>query len=295
MVFITNLFKLTRPQQWLKNLFIFLPLFFDRQIASWEVFYPALISFWAFCFASSSIYSLNDILDAESDKLHPIKCKRPIASGATSVLNGYGLMIILALVSVTLILFLPKEIRWNVLITIGLYYLMNLAYCIILKNIAIVDIFIISLGFVFRVIVGGQATGIWISQWIVLMTFLLALFLALSKRRDDVLIYSSTGVKMRENIVRYNLDFLNLSISIIASVTMVCYIMYTVSDGVIHRMGTKYLYITSIFVLAGILRYLQLTIVDNKSGSPTSVLMKDRLIHLCILGWIVSFLFILYL
>lgn len=119
---------------------------------------------------------------------------------------------------------------------------------------------------------------------------MLALFLAFAKRRDDVVIYEDTGVKARRNVNRYNLQFMNQAISIVASITMVCYIMYTVSDEVVERMHTSYLYITSIFVLAGIMRYLQLTIVDVKSGSPTKVLMKDRFIQLCILGWGICFL-----
>ena len=186
------------------------------------------------------------------------------------------------------------ETKWQVIGIIAFYYLMNIAYCIKLKQIALVDVFVIAIGFVLRILVGGFATGIWISHWIVLMTFLLALFLAFAKRRDDVVIYSETGVKARKNINRYNLEFMNQAIAIVASITMVCYIMYTVSDAVITRMKTPYLYATSIWVLAGIIRYLQLTIVDVKSGSPTKVLMKDRFVQACILGWILFFFIIIY-
>jgi 4-hydroxybenzoate polyprenyltransferase len=126
------------------------------------------------------------------------------------------------------------------------------------------------------------------------MTFLLALFLAFAKRRDDVVMYEETGVKARKNVDRYNLEFMNQTIGIVASIMMVCYIMYTVSDEVIARIGSHYLYITSIFVLAGIIRYLQVTIVDVKSGSPTKVLMKDRFIQTCVAGWMITFAIILY-
>lgn len=175
------------------------------------------------------------------------------------------------------------------------YYAMNIAYCIRLKQIALVDVFIIATGFVLRIAIGGVATHIHLSHWIILMTFLLALFLAFAKRRDDVIIYEGTGVKPRANVNRYNLVFMNQAISIVASVTMVCYIMYTVSEEVIRRMDNSLLYATSVFVLAGLMRYLQLTIVDAKSGSPTRVLMKDRFVQYCILGWIVLFCLILYL
>jgi hypothetical protein len=127
------------------------------------------------------------------------------------------------------------------------------------------------------------------------MTFLLALFLAFAKRRDDVVMYETTGTIIRKNVNRYNITFMNQVIGIIASITMVCYIMYTVSPEVIERFQSTSLYITSVFVLAGIIRYLQITIVDIKSGSPTTILIKDRFIQLCILGWLLTFSLIIYL
>ncbi len=126
------------------------------------------------------------------------------------------------------------------------------------------------------------------------MTFLLALFLAFAKRRNDVTIYENTGVKTRKNIARYNLPFLNQAIGIVASITMVCYIMYTVSPEVVARFDNSYLYLSSIFVLAGLIRYLHITIVDSKSGSPTRILMNDRFIQATILGWILTFVIIIY-
>ena len=177
---------------------------------------------------------------------------------------------------------------------IAFYIIMNIAYCVKLKQLAIVDVFIIAVGFVLRVIAGGFATGIHLSHWIVLMTFLLALFLAFAKRRDDVVMYEDSGVKMRKNVNRYNLSFMNQLIAVVGCLTMMCYIMYTVSPEVTSRFKSNYIYVTSVFVLAGIIRYLQITVVDVKSGSPTKVLMKDRFIQLCILGWITTFAIILY-
>lgn len=286
---------LLRPHQWLKNLFIFLPLFFDRHLFDASYFVPALIAFVAYCFTASSIYCFNDIFDREADRLHPKKCKRPIASGALSVKAGYGWMGLMLILGIALTWLLPVRSRWMVLALLLFYYAMNIAYCVRLKRIALVDVFIIAVGFVLRVAIGGVATHIHLSHWIVLMTFLLALFLAFAKRRDDVILYEGTGVKPRANINRYNLTFMNQALSIIASVTMVCYIMYTVSEEVILRMDNHLLYVTSVFVLAGIMRYLQLTVVDAKSGSPTRVLMKDRFVQYCIVGWILLFCLILYI
>lgn len=290
-----SIILLLRPHQWLKNLFIFLPLFFDRHLLDTTYWMPCLFAFFAYSFAASAIYCFNDIWDIEADKLHFQKCKRPIASGKISKLGGYGIALICLILSLVLIFTSCVKETKSLLIIIIFYLLMNVAYCIKLKHIALVDVFIIAIGFVLRILAGSAATGIELSQWIVLMTFLLALFLAFAKRRDDVVIYENTGVKARKNVNRYNLQFMNQAISIVASITMVCYIMYTVSDEVIARMGTPYLYVTSIFVLAGIIRYLQITIVDVKSGSPTKVLMKDHFIQCCIIGWMAAFFLILYL
>lgn len=292
---IKNIFLLLRPHQWVKNMFIFLPLFFDRHLFDSEILMPAIVAFFAFCFSASGIYCFNDIYDVEADKLHPVKCKRPIASGKISKALGYLIMTICFCISIGTLTFFFNINHFCCLIGIILFYIvMNIAYCIVLKHKPIVDVFIIALGFVLRVLVGGIASEIALSEWIVLMTFLLALFLAFAKRRDDVVIYENTGVAPRENVNRYNLAFMNQAISIVASITMVCYIMYTVSPEVTSRFNSRYIYITSIFVLAGIIRYLQVTIVDDKSGSPTKVLFKDRFIQSCIIGWILVFVVLLY-
>ena len=293
---IKNIVLLLRPQQWVKNGFVFLPLFFNGQLFDADALLSTFMAFVAFCFAAAGIYCMNDIVDAEADRRHPKKCSRPIASGAISTALGWALAAICLAVSFITILFVGDS--WtNVDIVIGIYFVMNIAYCLRLKQIAIVDVFIISIGVVLRIFVGGFATGIFISHWIVLMTFLLALFLALAKRRDDVAIYEQTGVLPRKNVAAYNLDFMNQAIGIVAAITMVCYIMYTVSPDVVARFegGGKYLYLTSIFVLAGIIRYLQITIVNLSSGSPTKVLIHNRFLQICLACWIVSFLIIIYI
>ena len=172
---------------------------------------------------------------------------------------------------------------------------MNIAYCLRLKQIAILDVSIIAIGFVMRVLIGGVTTDIWISHWLVLMTFLVTLFLAFTKRNDDFRLYEQTGQKPRISITGYNKTFINEATAIIGSVTMVSYIMYTMSPEVIERMGTRYVYLTSGWVLAGLLRYLQNMIVYGLSGSPTKSLVKDHFIQLCIIGWVASFFAIIYL
>ena len=287
--------QLLRPLQWIKNGFVFAPIFFSNNLLKWDYLLPTMIVFCSFCFISSSIYCFNDLHDVEADRLHPKKRNRPIASGAVSTKAGYAMMGLCTILAFILLAFTPSENTPYLYIIIGGYWLMNIAYCLKLKQIAIIDVSIIAIGFVMRVLIGGLATGVWVSQWLVLMTFLLTLLLALAKRNDDFRIFEQTGTKPRKSITGYNLTFINEATAIVASITIVCYIMYTMSEEVNLRFGSKYMYLTSGWVLLGLLRYLQNMIVYGLSGSPTKSMVKDRFIQLCILGWLASFFAIIYL
>jgi len=287
--------RLLRPLQWIKNGFVFAPAFFSNNLLKWEYFLTTFIVFCSFCLISSSIYCFNDLHDVEADRQHPKKCKRPIASGAVSTKTGYTLMALCTILSFAVLGFVRSIHTPYLYIIIGGYWLMNIAYCLKLKQIAILDVTIIAIGFVMRVLIGGLATEIWISHWLVLMTFLLTLLLALAKRSDDFHLFEETGTKPRKSITGYNPAFINEATSILASVTMVCYIMYTMSEEVTQRMGTRYLYLTCGWVLLGLLRYLQNMVVYQHSGSPTRLLVKDRFIQFCIAGWLLSFFAIIYL
>ena len=292
----TDIIKLLRPQQWLKNLFVFMPLFFDRHILDVGYLLPCILMFFAFSLAASGIYCFNDIFDAEADRQHHEKCKRPIASGAVSKRTGYIISLLCFIISMAILCLINRTDGRNGLLflVIGAYVVMNIAYTLLLKHIALVDVFVIAVGFVLRVCAGGVATGIHLTHWIVLITFLLALFLAFAKRRDDVVTFENSGIATRKTANRYNVRFLNEATSIVGSITMVSYIMYTVSPEVVERFGSTYVYLTSIFVLAGIIRYLQIMIVDKKSGDPTEVILKDRFIQGCVVGWLLSFALIIY-
>lgn len=292
---IKHYIQLLRPLQWIKNAFVFAPAFFSTNLLKPEFFWPTLVVFASFCLISSAIYCFNDLRDVEADRLHPKKCKRPIASGTVSIRGGYVMMLLCTIGALLLIPFAQSPNTPYLYIIISGYWLMNMAYCLKLKLYAILDVTIIAIGFVMRILAGGLATDIWISHWLVLMTFLVTLFLALSKRNDDYRIFEQTGTKPRVSITGYNKTFINEATAIIASVTMVCYIMYTMSPEVIERMGTRYVYLTSGWVLAGLLRYLQNMIVYGLSGSPTKTLIKDHFIQICIIGWIASFFAIIYL
>lgn len=299
-----NLLLLLRPKQWIKNFFVVLPLFFGGALLNPQAVYATLFVFLAFCFAASSIYCLNDVIDVEADRRHPVKCKRPVASGAISVRMAWtlmALMMVLALLTLAaghFLLNLPVLQHPPMLMTAGVvvfYWLLNIAYCARLKQYAIIDVCIVAFGFVLRMLAGGLATGIALSKWIVLMGFLLTLFLSFAKRRDDVLRMNETGEAPRKNTSRYNLTFINQAITITASVTLVCYIMYTVSPEVIANFHTEHLYLTTVFVLLGLLRYIQIAVVDQKSGDPTKVILHDHFTQFIVAAWGISFLVLIYL
>jgi len=279
-----------RPHQYIKNLFIFLPLFFALKITNLELFLSAVLAFIAFSLTASGVYILNDYHDIEEDRQHPKKKNRPLASGAISKSQAIVLMTVLFCIGFILMAFLSLE-AFGILVA---YVILNIAYSLFLKHIAIADVMVIAIGFVLRLFVGSTVTDIPLSMWIVLMTFLLALFMALAKRRDDVLIYLDTGKKMRKVIDGYNLQFLDTAMSIMASVVIVAYIMYVTSPEVIERIHSQYLYLTSFFVILGILRYLKIAFVNQDSGSPTKIVLKDRFMQLILIGWIISFAWILY-
>jgi len=288
-----NLIRLIRPKQWIKNLIVLLPVFFGGALLHPSAIYAGLITALSFSFAASSIYCLNDIIDIEDDKHHPIKCNRPLASGAISIPQGYTLMLLMLILSMAST-FLLYDHQLETAGVIAFYWLLNIGYCLKLKQYAIIDVCIVAFGFVLRVLAGGVSTSIHLSKWIVLMTFLLMLFLSFAKRRDDVVRMNETGHAPRQNTIRYNLTFINQAITITSSVTLVCYIMYTVSPETIQNFHTDYLYLTSVFVLVGLLRYIQIAVVDKKSGDPTKVILRDRFTQLIVLAFGLAFLFIIY-
>ena len=287
---LSALIKLMRPHQYIKNLFIFLPLFFALKITDTALLTNAIIAFIAFSLTASAIYTLNDYHDIEEDRQHPKKKSRPLASGAISKSQAIIIMAVFGTAGFALMATLSLKAAG----ILAAYVLMNIAYSFYLKHVAILDVTIIAIGFVLRLFIGSAVTGIQLSMWIVIMTFLLALFMALAKRRDDVLIYLDTGKKMRKVIDGYNLQFLDTAMAIMASVVIVAYTIYTTSPEVVARVNSEYLYLTALFVILGIMRYLQIAFVLKDSGSPTKIVLKDRFMQLTLLGWVFTFAWILY-
>lgn len=283
--------KLLRPKHWVKNAFLFIPLFFAGEIFNTTKLLHLLIAFIAFSLIASSIYIINDYKDIEADKQHPVKCKRPLASGAISKTTALLLFALCVLVGGVI----ASCVGVKFMFVLGIYFALNLLYCFGLKNISILDIMILSTGFVLRVKSGGVTADVAMSEWLTIMIFLLALFMAIAKRRDDILIKQDSGKEMRKAASGYNMDFLNVMLALVSAVMIVCYLMYTISPETQARFHTYRLYYTTLFVIGGLLRYLQITYVENNTGSPTKILYKDRFIQLTILLWVLSFYVLIYL
>jgi len=286
-----NIIKLLRPEQYIKNLFIFLPLFFAMKITDAAALFHATIAFIAFSLTASAIYTLNDFHDIEEDRQHPKKKNRPLASGAITKPQAINIMLLLFAVGMGLM----STLDMPAMIILVAYVIMNIGYSLYLKRVAILDVTTIAIGFVLRIFVGAAVTDTPLSRWIIIMTFLLALFMALAKRRDDVLIYLDTGKKIRKVIDGYNLQFLDTSMGIMASVVIVAYTIYCTSAEIVAQFNSEYLYLTVLFVILGIMRYLQISLVLKDSGSPTQIVLKDSFIQLTLVGWIATFASILYL
>jgi len=282
--------RLARPSQYFKNGFVWLPVFFGHRLWDGAALALTLYAFVAFCLAASGVYVLNDLMDREEDRRHPVKRRRPLASGALGAGEAVVFLIVLlgsaGFISLAL---LP----WGFLAVLGAYLALNAAYSLFLKHLALVDVTAISLGFVLRVFAGGAASGVPISHWIVTMTFLLALFLALAKRRDDLLL-AAQGKSARRSLDGYNLEFVSTTMAVMAAVIIVSYLLYTVSPETIRRHGTDQLYLTGFWVILGLLRYLQITLVLEQTGSPTRVLISDRFLQAVIFLWLLTFFLLLY-
>ena len=285
-----NLIILIRPHQYIKNIFVLLPLFFSAQITNTDQFLNGLIAFAAFSLSASAVYIFNDYRDIKDDRKHPKKKNRPLASGLVGKNRAIFLMLFLLVAGFSLM----ATVSIKSLIIIIIYVFLNILYSLKLKRIALLDITIIAMGFVLRLLAGSFAYDVTLEVWIVIMTFLLALFLALAKRRDDVLILNKSGNKMRKSIDGYNLNLIDGAMFIMSAVVIVAYLQFTTSQEIIEKFNNENLYLTTLFVIFGIMRYLQMTFVEKNSGSPTEIILKDRVMQINLLLWFFSFMWIIY-
>ena len=283
--------RLIRINNWTKNLIIFSPLFFAGKISNVFLLQQTLILWISFSFLTSSIYILNDYIDLEHDRAHPSKKNRPLASGKVPIVHAGAMAIILLIVGLVIIFQLSIDTFYVSMA----YVVIMVAYCLVFRKMALVDIGIIATGFVIRLYVGSTVTGIPNSMWIIIMTFLLALFITLAKRRDDLMRLTIINKEnTRESLNGYNISLVDSLIIVLVPIIIVSYILYCTADENITRVGNN-LYLTSVFVLFGFMRYLQLIFVKNMGGDPMGLLYGDSGIQLILLFWISSFAWILYL
>ena len=281
---------LARPAHWVKNFFVLAPAFFVPRIWSEDKLVADLgLAFLAFCLAASAIYVLNDLIDRDRDRHHPTKLSRPLARGAVSPTAAIVYALALATASAAIAWRLPQMFGALLLA----YALLNVAYSTWLKNVPIVDVLAIALGFVFRVDGGAFAIGVTPTAWITIVAGLLALFLALAKRRDDVV--KSIGVAHRPALDGYSKPFLDAAIGVVLAALLISYAIYTADPHLAERLGTDKAYVTIPSVVLGILRYLQIAMVDEASGSPVDVILRDRLMQIACASWLAIFGTLLYL
>ncbi|MEM6522513.1 MAG: UbiA prenyltransferase family protein [Bacteroidota bacterium] len=283
--------KLIRPHQWIKNLFILIAPFFGGLFLNPDVIFECIMGITSFSLVSSAIYVLNDLKDVELDRIHPVKKYRPIPMGQVSQSAAILSLISFSFLGLSMGFWLDYAFGY---IASG-YFILNVAYCFGLKKVAIIDMVILAFGFVLRTLGGGFLADVSMSKWLLIIVFLLSFFLAIAKRRDDILVFMSSGVSVRKSSEKYNLDFINAAMTMLSTVLIVAYIMYTISDEVLERIGFEYLYFTAIFVISGVLRYLQLALVENNSSSPVKVIYTDRFIQITLFLWVLSFFLILYI
>ena len=290
-----NYLKLIRVEQWVKNLFVFAPLFFSGYIAVPTLFYKSVFAFIIFSITASSIYIINDYFDIESDKKHPEKKNRPLASGAISKTSAkvlFGFLVALSIGLIFLGSYIFETNYWKFGIIIAASFVMNIFYTFKLKHVAIVDICIIASGFVLRILAGGYAADIQTTQWAILLTFVLALVLAIGKRRGELINAQISG-KTRKSLDGYNVQFADIALSISVTLAIICYLMFTLSPEIQKKFHPRVFY-TVIFVVFAFLRYLQQTLVYNKTESPTKIVYKDRYIQITVVLWVIAFLLQIY-
>lgn len=281
----TALVRLARPKHWVKNFFVFAGPIFARRLDEAAVAADAALCFAAFCLASSAVYAFNDLVDLPRDRVHPEKRTRPIASG--EVRPRAAALFSAALLSAALLLALAASPRAALLV--ALYALVNAAYSFGLKDVVILDVFLVAAGFVLRVLSGTWAIGIRASHWLLLCTFLLSLFLGFAKRRHEVLLLGDAKGEARRVLTSYSPQFLDQMLAVITPSVLLTYILYTVDAETVARYGSERLMLTAPFVMYGIFRY-QFMVYERNEGDPTATLYRDPTLVLCVLAWLASFL-----
>lgn len=287
---IIEIFKTMRPKQWTKNLFVFAGIIFSQNLFNFPLLLKTVLAFFVFCLLSGSIYVMNDIADLNEDRHHPLKSQRPLASGRLKVSYAVWVLIFISLFSFG-VSFRLSPLFFLVAFA---YFMLQLAYSLVLKHMVILDIFVVAIGFVLRVIGGAIVIDVPISPWLIVCTILLALFLSLSKRRHELVLLNEEAKNHRRILGEYSPYLLDQMISVVTASTVTAYCLYTLSEETVKKFGTKNLVLTIPFVLYGIFRYLYLIHKKKVGGNPETVFISDRPLLIAVILWVITVGIILY-
>lgn len=288
---LTASIKLLRPQQWVKNAFLIAPLIFSKHLFNSGYLETTFLALVVFSLVSSSVYIINDIADREADRRHPIKKDRPIASGTISIPEA----IVVLVVVFAIIVFVGRGLNAAFHMTVLIYFLLNFAYSFGLKKVILVDVFVIAAGFMLRVLAGAYAIAVLISPWLVLCTLFVSVFLAISKRRGELLLMTHTdGYSGRVVLQEYDLGLIDQLMTIAAAGMAISYALYTVAERTVTIFGTDNLIFTTVFVLFGIFRYLFLIRKTEIDDNPAHLLIMDLAMVVNVVAWFASCIVIIY-
>ena len=279
-----------RPKQWLKNGFVFAALLFSRNIFNPVVTLTSALAFTVFCLASGAVYLLNDLVDVEQDRHHPKKRSRPIASGALDPRRASTAFAVI--LSASLLAGYAINLRFFLIVLI--YLAVQIAYCTFIKEVVILDVFSIASGFFLRVAAGSVAIEVPMSRWLLICAIFISLFLALAKRRHELLLLGDGAGTHRKVLDEYNVLFLDQMVSMATAGTIVSYSLYTLSEETVGRFGTTRLWLTIPIVLYGVARYLYNVYNKSDGGQPEEIIWRDKCLLACITIYIISVVAIIY-
>ena len=282
--------KLIRPSHWVKNVFVFAPVIFSLNLLSGKELLSNTLAFIFFCAGASAVYVFNDIHDRDSDKNHPVKKNRPIASGRVSVKSAWILFSFLIFIAIV-----PSYIiNSHVSAVIFSYVILNFFYTIYLKELVVIDVMIIAIGFILRIVAGSLATNVYLSNWMLLTTFSISLFIGFAKRRHEIVSLGDNAPDHRKVLSMYNQKFVDELITVTVAMTVIFYSLYTIDPDVIAKFGTSNLIYTVAWVVYGLFRYMYLIYVKNEGGDPVEIVTKDVGIIFSVLAWFVNVILFLY-
>lgn len=287
---LSGIIRSMRPKQWVKNLLVFAALIFSQNLFSWTKLLETVGGFFTFCLISGAVYIINDILDRENDRSHPKKRFRPIASGRLKVFPA----VVAAVGAVIIGIGGGFWLSWKFGVLILVYFIMQLAYSLYLKRIVVLDAMVVAAGFALRAISGTFIVNVQISPWLFVCAILLALFLALAKRRHELLFLEGGGISHRSVLGKYSENLLDQMIAVATSSTVIAYCLYTIAPETVHKFKTHNLIFTVPFVLYGIYRYLYLVYRKEEGGAPEKVLFTDVPLIVDVIMWLVSVVLVLY-